>query len=123
MPFVVLTLAGNANSLPLLIQAAGLCEIHDVDLNAFVSKVVHVVIADAEVKPLVVAPRVRVNSHVAVILPLRTLNNVVKITRFKVSVEFQLPAVNKLWVHSGKLTGLFLFQTKKLLGLGLFLGL
>lgn len=107
VPLVALTLARDTHSLPLLVQALRLGEVHNVNLDALVGKVVRIVVADAKVEPLVVPSRVCVHSHVAVILPLRTFYYVVEVARLKICVEFELFAVEEGRVHASELSWLF----------------
>lgn len=80
MPLVVLTLLGHADAHSIGVEGCGLSKVLHVELNlAFTEKALARVVTYAEVKPLVMTPCVRIDSHVQVVLPRLNLNDLIQV--------------------------------------------
>ena len=83
-----------------MVERPRLCEVADVELYFALGEVLGVVVTDTEVEPLVVAPRVRVHSHVKVVLPGLDAVGHVQIARLKIGVKSEFLTVGQLWIHA-----------------------
>ena len=114
MPSVLLALLCDPHFHAVVVERPRLCEVADVELYFSLGKVLGVVVTDTEVEPLVVAPRVRVHSHVQVVLPGLDAVDHVQIARLKIGVKSEFLAVGKLWVHALKRPGWLCFYLLEL---------